>query len=247
MKKTWKVRSALVFLCAALLLVSCCGVAVPAAKAEDALSAFTVSSIRIAKDEENHVRFTNDFREVDVSYAWYVVKDGEVIYKRMYENYSTFDYDFTEPGSYFLVAYVKMKDQDVRKQIRTDAFAVTQNGILVFAPDQQVESLQDQEVTEFIPYCVRFKLTKERHIRFINEYDYTDVSYAWYVFQDGEAICKRMYEEGNTFDYDFTDPGSYTLTAFIRTNDENKEVKAIANVAVVTVLQDGTITCEMKK
>ena len=231
------------------------------------LSNFTTSSIRVAKNEANRVRYTNDFNEADVRYAWYVYKgsykEGDIYYRRGYEDYNSFDYDFTEPGHYYVVAYVRTKDKNsTSKSIKTFDFIVSQDGTITFAADQQVENffeeekaqtatLQEQKngTKEFTASSIRFVQTEGGHIEFINDYNVDEVRYAWYIYKgdysESSVYYKRGYQDDNTFDFDFTEQGTYYLKAYIRTKDENSETKSI-KATEITVSQDGTVTCVIK-
>ena len=72
------------------------------------------------------------FHAVPVQYAWYVIKDKEVILKQMYtkENSNSFTYAFAEPGKYTLQAFVRtMDDSPVTKGIYAVDITVDNAGL----------------------------------------------------------------------------------------------------------------------
>lgn len=85
-----------------------------------------------------------------------------------------------------------------------------------------------------------FSVTQEGNLlTVINTFDIVPVQYAWYVLKGNEVILKQMYttENSNSFSYEFIDPGSYKVQAFIRTMDKT-DARSIAAVNV-TVDQEG--------
>ncbi len=86
--------------------------ATPASQAGKAsaatLDSFSTDNINVTQNG-NALTFTNTFNALPVRYAWYVIKEKEIILKQMYteENSNSFTYDFSEPGNYILSAFVK--------------------------------------------------------------------------------------------------------------------------------------------
>ncbi len=92
---------------------------------------FTADYINVAQSG-NALTFTNTFNALPVRYAWYVIKDKEIILKQMYteENSNSFTYDFSEPGNYILQAFVKTSgDSPVTKWVYAVDITVDNAGI----------------------------------------------------------------------------------------------------------------------
>ena len=81
-------------------------------------------------------------------------------------------------------------------------------------------------------------------VRITNLYREVPVHYAWYVYKDKEPLLKQFYHESTeTFQYEFTEPGEYAITAFVRVKEASKETKAL-QVASIKVI--GTETPELQ-
>ena len=74
-----------------------------------------------------------------------------------------------------------------------------------------------------------------------NYFSAVPVRYAWYVYKGREAIIKQMYtrENSNSFSYEFTEPGNYSISAFVQMMDKS-DTKSVC-AATVSVKESGLI------
>ncbi len=94
------------------------------------LGSFQENDIRVVQ-HGNVLALSNSFDAVPVRYAWYVYKENQVILKQMYtkENSSSFSYEFTEPGSYKIQAFIRTMDKTDTRSIAAVNVTVDQDGL----------------------------------------------------------------------------------------------------------------------
>ena len=108
--------------------------ATPASQAGKAsaatLDSYSTDNINVTQNG-NTLTVTNTFNAVPVQYAWYVIKGKEAILKQMYtkENSNSFSYEFTEPGSYKIQAFIRTMDKADTRSIAAVNVTVDQNGL----------------------------------------------------------------------------------------------------------------------
>ena len=75
--------------------------------------------------------------------------------------------------------------------------------------------------------------------RFTNNYDRNEVEYSWYVKKDKETIKNVKYAYGRaSLRHEFTEPGEYTVYAYIRLKEDHDEFSSVL-VATVTIDEEG--------
>ena len=80
----------------------------------------------------NKLTLTNSFCAVPVQYAWYIYKGDEIILREMYtkENSNCFSYCFTEPGTYKMIAFVRLLDKSDTKSLQAVSIKVEASGLV---------------------------------------------------------------------------------------------------------------------
>jgi len=68
------------------------------------------------------------------------------------------------------------------------------------------------------------------------------VSFAWYVYLDGELTEKIMWRKSNEFRYEFKVYGTYRFKAYIKSAADNKKVKITQSIAVKNVTKSYSIS-----
>ncbi len=92
-----------------------------------------------------------------------------------------------------------------------------------------------------------FSITvKENLITITNNYREIPVQYAWYVYKNGAPVLKQLYNESTEiFQYRFSNPAEYYITAFVRSADDYS-VRSSLRCAIINVDSSGIITVQQK-
>lgn len=69
-----------------------------------------IVEVKLRQRSNNELNVVSTAEGEKLSYAFYVIKDGEIYERFGYTGESTFDYTVTEPGEYKVRSYVKDKD-----------------------------------------------------------------------------------------------------------------------------------------
>ncbi len=81
---------------------------------------------------------------------------------------------------------------------------------------------------------------EENIVTITNNYSFGDFEYAWYIYNDGQAIDKIMYSDNNSLEYTFEADGNYSVKAFImdKSNNDNRKSVIVSDFTV----KDGIVS-----
>ena len=151
------------------------------------------------------------------SYAWYLIdmETAEVIERLSYSSGNTASFVLNEDGTYLIKAYLSSAQGSQR--VSSIIAAIEKNG------DQVTD------VTDLFPYLNLEYLGQEAEQisedtwEFTVHYDYSwNSSIAWYIYKDGGIYFSENTANTDSRQYQFSEPGSYTVMYYLRTpNGDN--------------------------
>lgn len=154
----------------------------------------------------------------DWNYAWYLIdaKTAEVIERIPYTDDTQAVFDLKMDGIYFIKAYESSVtgNQRASKMIA----AVQKKGY-------RIENVTDQYPYLNLNYLGHsIEKTGKNKWKFTIHYNYSwNTSIAWYVYKDGGIFSSESIKDSNFVEYQFDEPGKYTVMYYLRTSNGDNE------------------------
>lgn len=161
------------------------------------------------------------------SYAWYLVKkdNAEVVERISYSKDNMASFTIEEDGTYFIKAYILSSNGRERASEIICAIKYENNELT--------------DITYEFPYLnleyLGNKIDKidDNTWKFTVNYNYSwNTSIFWYVYKDGGYYSSERTENTNNREYQFTEPGSYTVMYYLRTGNGDNEFWNFEQVVV---------------
>lgn len=156
-------------------------------------------------------------------YAWYLINasTGEAFYKSEFTQENLLNYSISGQGTDVLVkCYVRSMQYPQRKSAMVAA--------LVYDEDTGIYRVDDGTKYKFLNLEYqgqRYEKTGTNTYRFEIDYDYSWYSsQRWYVYRNGAYYTVVATKNEHTFEYTFTEPGSYTVSYYLRTSNGDCEL-----------------------
>lgn len=175
--------------------------------------------VSVNKIGKNEFEFINNNIGDDLSYAWYVIdKDASnVIYKTDYTEENKFIYEFDDGKEYIIKSYVKNKSGQRKQAIIAD---IAYNS----------ENKEWTDDTKKYPYLnleyngQSYKKISDNSYEFTVDYNYSlNSSISWYVYYNGSYLSSSSTYNEKTIQFDFNQPGKYTVIYYLRTSNGDNE------------------------
>ena len=155
-------------------------------------------------------------------YAWYLVnaQTGEAFYKSEFTQDTQLSYPLSGQNTDILVkCYIRSAQYPQRKSAMVAA--------LVYDEATGTYRVDDATKYEFLNleyHGQRCEKTGENTYRFEIDYDYSwNSSQRWYVYRNGTYYTVVATKNEHTLEYTFTEPGSYTVSYYLRTSNGDCE------------------------
>lgn len=168
------------------------------------------SKVEVQQLDNSTYKFISEqINTQDLYYAWYIIdaENGAVLDRIDYTQSNELTYTFNEEKDYLVKSYVKTSYGEIDQAI------VSQINYI------------DNKYIDISDTIDNFKLTLGDHYyeqvadnkyRFIIPYDYFwKTSVKWYIYKDGGYYTTITGE--NILEYEFTEPGSYTVMFYFKT------------------------------
>lgn len=152
------------------------------------------------------------------NYAWYLInKDSaEVVERISYSEDNSARFTIETEGTYFVKAYMRSANGKERASEIIYALKYENNELI--------------DITYEFPFLnleyMGNKIDKidDNTWRFTVNYNYSwDTSISWYIYKDGGFYSSERTENINYREYQFTEPGSYTVMYYLRTSNGDNE------------------------
>ena len=196
-----------------------------------------VRELDILRTGENEILldYAGPAEDGEVTYAWYVYRDGERIkaLDRNYQSSAAYSVSLEENGTYTFKCFVNAGGE--KRSIMS--FPVTvENGAIL--DDPRLEEITPEEARERSRPEIEIAVTsagdRAVHLTVIDNSPGagTEYTYAWYVFRNGERLKEydRGYSPDPEYDLILAEPGEYRFKLFYRTGDSKKTVMSEAVV-----------------
>lgn len=161
------------------------------------------------------------------SYAWYLIdmNTAEAVEKTSYTNDNSVEFTVQDDGIYLIKAYLLSANGKER----------TSKIVTAVQKDRDVLS----NVTDKFPYLNLEYIGHESEQisddtwRFTVNYNYSwNTSISWYIYKDGGSYFSERTGDTNFREYQFTEPGSYTVMYYLRTSNGDNEFWNFSQVIV---------------
>jgi len=143
-----------------------------------------------------------------------------VIHKIGFSNESAFTYDLSGlTGDLFIKGYVRSKEYSQRKSWIA--------GALIYDSESQqyyVDQLEKYPHLNFDYQGHHIEQTGVKTYRFVLDYDYSwATTQRWYVYRNGSYYTVLQTKNQPILEYEFTEPGEYTVSYYLRTANGDYE------------------------
>lgn len=161
------------------------------------------------------------------TYAWYLInsQNAQIVQKTSYSKDNIASFTIEQEGTYFVKAY--MRSANGRERASEIIYA------LKYENDELID------ITDEFPYLNLQYLGNEIERlnndtwKFTVNYNYSwSTSIAWYVYKDGGIYLSERTQDTNYREYQFTEPGSYTVMYYLQTSNGNNEFWNFEQVVV---------------
>lgn len=175
--------------------------------------------IEVRRVNDNTFEFSNVNLEEGTTYAWYVI-DKETFTPVMRTDYSTdanFTYAFEKKGDYLIKAYARSNNGRYRCS-------------RLVAEVMYDEAASKYECTDADGYNLIYlghesKEINSRLFEFKVNFEYEwNYNISWYIYKDGRKYDDFVVEDETDMQYEFTEPGRYTVVYHLRTPNGDNEV-----------------------
>lgn len=178
-----------------------------------------MDSFTVEKVNDNTFEFFNNYIATGVSYAWYVIdkSSAQVVYKSEYSEKNNFVYSFEQEGDFFIKAYAK--DQyDQRKQEVICSITYDSKS------NQWVNNTKDYPYLNLRYNGQSYEQISDNKYRFTVDYDYSwNSQILWYIYKNGAGFDSFTTQNENSMEYEFIEPGKYTVMYYLKTPNGNNE------------------------
>lgn len=188
---------------------------------------YSFDAINIAV-EKNRVLVENQMDNAEEwSYAWYLVDmdTSQSVEKISYCADNKADFMLVEDGIYLIKAYVRSLNG--RERMSRIVAAIQKEGDVV------------SDVTDKFPYLNLdyvghdVEQISDDTWRFTVNYNYSwNSSISWYIYKNGGIYFSERTSDTNFRDYQFNEPGSYTVMYYLRTSNGDNEFWNFSQIVV---------------
>lgn len=149
-------------------------------------------------------------------FAWYIVFNGQTIYKSNYQRNPFISYKIEYLGTYTIKAFVKNNDEKIQSETVFVANKRTSPHLAVRDIGSRVSIIP---ITESINGKIwRFD---------IKEPIAEDATYSWYIYNSaGELIYKQLYTKYSEYIHSFKESGTYYAKLFVISKGIKKSAKS---------------------
>lgn len=161
------------------------------------------------------------------SYAWYLIdmNTAEAVEKISYSSNSDVEFTIENDGIYLIKAYLLSSNGKERMSKIVAAVQKDHNTILDATGNFPYLNL------EYIGHTTE-QLSNDTW-RFTVNYNYSwNTSISWYVYKDGGYYFNEKTNNTNFKEYQFTEPGSYTVMYYLRTSNGDNEFWNFSQIIV---------------
>lgn len=177
------------------------------------------NKVEVEKISDDTFTFSNLNLGEGITYAWYVI-DKETRTPVMRTDYgidSDFTYTFEEKGDYLIKAYTRSDNGRYRCSRMVVEIVYDEKELEYQFMDAEGYNLiyLGQESEEISGGMYEFK------VNFEYEWNY---NISWYIYKDGRKYDNFVVENKPDIQYEFTEPGKYTVEYYLRTPNGDNEV-----------------------
>ncbi len=158
-------------------------------------------------------------------YEFVLFRDGIIIDKRKFNDFSDFSYTVTKTGSYHVIVNVK----DISNNTTA---TVTSTNIDIFTPIE-VESVTSQTTSAMIGDTCFWTVNASG--------GETELKYSYTVYKDNVSIYSTKFSERNTFSYIFKDEGIFNVIVTVMDSRSQVVTKKSSDVKVMKELSAGNV------
>jgi hypothetical protein len=174
------------------------------------------SSVEVINIEGNKYEFiSKQPNQEGLQYAWYIVDEsnGEVLERVGYSSENALIYDFQKGKNYLVKAYVK-------NQFGERDFAIV--GKISYVGDTAINNSENLKDGRLILKEHYYEKLGDNKYKFVIPYEYFwDISVKWYIYRNGGYYT--VINGQNILEYQFTEPGSYTVMYYFKTLNGDME------------------------
>lgn len=178
-------------------------------------------NVVINKNDNHTFSFSNLAGEgSEATYAWYVIDKvtATPVFKTEYRTTADFQYTFENEGNYLIKAYI----QDKNGRYRTGRI------VAEIGYDKNNDSYQIIQGTEndlnLVYLGHEYKKGENNAYNFKVNFSYSwNYRILWYIYKDGSYYTNFVTENVSDMDYEFKEPGNYTVMYYLKTPNGDNE------------------------
>lgn len=175
-----------------------------------------ISAITCQKKADHTFVFTN-LNEGN-SYAWYVIdkKTATPVIRTEYDLAPDFEYTFETEGDYLIKAYTKSKNGRYR----------CSNIVAEILYDEKAKTYELKDAAGFNLVYLGHEYDKmnDNIFRFKVNFEYAwKYRVRWYIYRNGAYYESLQTENEAEIEYEFIEPGTYTVMYYLKTTNGNNE------------------------
>lgn len=164
----------------------------------------------------------------DVFYDWHVTaKNAETSpYESGYSRNSSFQYVLDSAAEYLVECDVKDKWGYVKR-----------NFVGIFRREAQTGTYEpiasDSFSKDFVFRGQKMRITDQHVYEFLLDYDYYwDTNVKWYIYKNGGYYASFHKKNNKSLQYDFTEPGTYTVIYYLKAGSRNGEFRNFPQIVI---------------